>query len=329
MFYSVIVPVYNRPDEIQELLTCLENQTFKNFEVCVVESGSELRKSDTVVESFKNKLDVHYYPTGNNGPGLSRNHGFKNAKGGFFIVLDSDVLLEPDFIEQVDKGIHQDGLDAYGGPDRCHPSFTDTEKAFNYSLTSFFTTGGMRGGTTRATKFYPRSFNMGFSRKVYEATQGFKFGFMGEDLELSHRIIQLGFKVGLIPGAFVYHHRKKDFGTFFRYMKFFGKSRINIMKHVPGSLKFIHLIPTFFVFYFVATYLSIFVSPALFVGMKMLFYTYFLLVFIDAARKNNSAYIGFLSMIAVFVQLSGYGLGFMGAFWNRVLLKDTQEQKNI
>jgi glycosyltransferase involved in cell wall biosynthesis len=329
VLYSVIVPVYNRPNEIQVLLECLEKQTVKNFDVCVVESGSELFKSDEIVEKFKKRLDVHYYLTGNNGPGLSRNFGFKNAKGDYFIVLDSDVLLDPDFIENVQNGIERDGLDAYGGPDRCHESFLDIEKAFNYSLTSFWTTGGMRGGTTRATKFYPRSFNMGFSRKVYEVTNGFKFGFMGEDMELSHRMIKLGFKTGLIPQAYVYHHRKKDFATFFRYMKFFGKSRINIMKHVPGSLKFIHLIPMFFVLYFFAAYLSMLISPTLFIAMKALFYTYFALVFIDSTRKNNSVNIGFLSMIAVFVQFFGYGLGFMQDFWKRIILGDKKNLKNI
>ena len=329
MFYSVIVPVYNRPDEIKVLLECLENQTYKNFEVCVIESGSEVRKSDLVVAEFKDRLNVNYFPTGNNGPGISRNHGFKNAKGDYFIVLDSDVLLENNFIENVDNGIKEHHLDAYGGPDRCHPSFTDIEKAFNYSLTSFFTTGGMRGGKTRATKFYPRSFNMGFSRKVYELTNGFKFGFMGEDIELSHRIIKLGFNVGLIPDAFVYHHRKKDFSTFFKYMKFFGHSRINIMKEVPGSIRLIHFIPAFFVLYFIIAYLSIFISGEVFIIMKSLFYTYIILIFIDSTRKNKSINIGFLSMIAVFVQMAGYGIGFMEAFWKRVILGDKKDLKNI
>lgn len=327
MFYSLVVPVYNRPDEIEVLLTCLTHQTYKNFEVCVVESGSSV-KSDVVVEKFKDKLTIQYLPTGNFGPGISRNFGFQHAKGGYFIVLDSDILVEPEFIENIDKGLHSQGLDAHGGPDRCHDSFTDIEKAFNYSLTSFLTTGGMRGGKKRATTFYPRSFNMGFSRKVYEATGGFKFGFMGEDLELSHRIIKAGFKVGLIPEAYVYHHRKKDFATFFKYMRFFGKSRINIMLHVPRSLKFIHLIPVFFIFYLIFTYLSIFIHPLLFVLLKIPFYLFFLLIFIDSTSKNNSPYIGFLSVLATFVQLTGYGIGFLEDFWKRILLKNN-EIRNI
>lgn len=329
MQYSIIVPVFNRPDEIYDLLSCLSKQTFTDFEVCVVESGSEQRKSDEVVASFKDKLDVKYLPTGNYGPGISRNFGMKHAQGDFFIILDSDILVENNFIENIDKGIKSQQLDCYGGPDRCHPSFTDIEKAFNYSLTSFLTTGGMRGGEKRATTFHPRSFNMGFSRKVYEATGGYPFGFMGEDLVLSLKIRQLGFKIGLIPDAFVYHHRKKDFKTFFRYMKFFGKSRINILKHVPGSLKFIHLIPLGFMLFFIGSYLSIFIHPTLFIFCKSLLYTYLILILIDSTRKNNSFQIGILSVMAVIVQFFGYGIGFVDAFWNRIILTDKQEQKNI
>jgi len=329
MQYSIIVPVFNRPDEITDLLKCLSTQTFPDFEVCVVESGSELRKSDAVVESYKSKLDVHYYPTGNNGPGLSRNHGMKHAKGDFFIILDSDVLLEPDFVAQIDKGIREQNLDCYGGPDKCHESFTDMEKAFNYSLTSFLTTGGMRGGAQRATIFHPRSFNMGFSRKVYEATGGYPFGFMGEDLVLSLKIRQLGFKIALIPQAFVYHHRKKDFKTFFRYMRFFGKSRINISKHIPGSLKFIHLVPVGFILFVVLSYLSVFIHPYLFIAMKIFLYGYLGMILLDATIKNNSFYVGILSVIATAVQFFGYGIGFTEDFWTRIVMNRDNQLKNI
>lgn len=329
MFYSIIVPVYNRPDEINDLLRCLSVQTYTHFEVCVVESGSELRKSDQIVENFKALLNVRYLPTGNNGPGISRNFGMQHAKGDFFIILDSDVLLEPNFVANIHKAVTEQQLDCYGGPDRCHPSFTDIEKAFNYSLTSFLTTGGMRGGTKRAVTFHPRSFNMGFSRKVYEATGGYPFGFMGEDLVLSLKIRALGFKIALIPDAFVYHHRKKDFKTFFRYMRFFGKSRINITKQIPGSLKPVHLVPVAFILFFVGSYLSIFIHPYLFVSMKTLLYTYLGAILVDSTRKNDSFYIGMLSVFAVVVQNFGYGIGFLEDFWKRIVLKNEKGVKNI
>lgn len=329
MFFSIVIPVYNRPDEIESLLKCLVEQTYKDFEVIVVESGSELRKSDEVVQDYASLLSITYSNAGNHGPGMSRNHGFALSKGDYFIVLDSDVLLEPDFVEQVYLGVKNRQLDAHGGPDRCHPSFTNIEKAFNYSLTSFLTTGGMRGGKIRATEYYPRSFNMGFSREVYEATRGFKFGFMGEDMELSHRIKSLGFKVGLIPDAYVYHHRKKDFHTFFRYMRFFGKSRINISLHVPGSLRIIHLVPLMFIFFFVFSYVSMFISPLLFAVCKSLLYGYLVAIFVDSTFKNRSAYIGLLSIFAVITQNFGYGIGFAEDFWNRLVLKKNRDLVNI
>lgn len=329
MFFSIIIPVYNRPEEIREVLGCLLLQTYKNFEVLVVESGSEKKKSDLVVGSFASKMKVKYLLTGNFGPGISRNFGMKQANGDYFIILDSDILLEPNFLEVILTEVSSRNLDCHGGPDKCHDSFLDIEKAFNYSLTSFLTTGGMRGGAKSATTFHPRSFNMGFSRKVYETTGGFPFGFMGEDIVLSLKIKELGFKIGLIADAFVYHHRKKDFRTFFKYMKFFGKSRINITKLVPNSLKLIHLFPVGFLFYFLFTYLSVFISGQLFIALKSIFYTYFVLIFIDSTYKNKSWYIGFLSVMATFVQFSGYGIGFLEDFWKRIILKDKEERINI
>lgn len=327
--YSVIVPVYNRPHEIKDLLECLCLQTYPHFEVCVVESGSEKYPSKEVAEAFAPRLNIQYLVTGNHGPGLSRNFGMKHAKGNYFVILDSDVLVEPDFIEQVHTGVTTLKLDAHGGPDRCHPTFLPIEKAFNYTLTSFLTTGGMRGGVKRATTFYPRSFNMGMSRRVFEATGGFPFGFMGEDIVLSLKIKKMGFKYDLLPHAYVYHHRKKDFYTFFRYMRFFGQSRINITKHVPGSLKWVHVVPVFFILFFVGSYFSVLVSLPLFIGMKAILYAYLTAIFIDATRKNSSAYIGLLSVMATVVQNFGYGIGFTEHFWKRIVLKNDNDVKNI
>ncbi len=329
MFFSIIIPVYNRPEEIREVLGGLMTQTYKNFEVFVVESGSDKKKSDLVVGAFASKLPVKYLLTGNFGQGLSRNFGMKHAKGDYFIILDSDILIEPEFLQNVFHGITSQHLDCHGGPDKCHDSFSTIEKAINYSLTSFLTTGGMRGGAKIATQYHPRSFNMGFSRKVYEATGGFPFGFMGEDIVLSLKIKSLGFKIGLIQDAYVYHHRKKDFGAFFKQMQFFGQSRINITKHIPGSLKPIHLLPVGFLIYLIVTYLSIFVSGTAFIALKALFYTYFGLIFLDSSIKNKSIHIGFLSVMAVFVQFTGYGIGFIKDFWKRLVLKDNVKIENI
>lgn len=313
MLFSIVVPVYNRPDEIQVLLECLQKQTYTNFEVIIVESGSEI-KSDQVVESFKSSLNVHYYLTTNSGQGFSRNHGFARATGDYFVVLDSDILLEPYFLQRVFDGIKRDNLDCYGGPDKAHGSFTDVQKAINYTLTSFFTTGGIRGGANHVGKFYPRSFNMGFSRKVYEATQGFKIPFLGEDIELSARIMSLGFKVGLIEDAFVYHKRKTNFPHFYKQMHFFGRSRVNIYRMFPDSLKLTHFVPAVFTIYSLMLAVNFLIHYSLGLFSSTLYFLYIMLIFVDSTLKNNSLKIGLLSVRALFTQMFGYGLGFMEDF---------------
>jgi glycosyltransferase involved in cell wall biosynthesis len=321
MKYSIIVPVYNRPDEIQDLLDCLITQTYSNFEVLIIESGSSI-KSDEVVKSFENQLDIKYHFKGNDGQGFSRNYGFARAIGDYFIVLDSDVLLDPDFVEQINTSLSNNYLDCYGGPDKAHDSFTDVQKAINYTLTSFYTTGGIRGNKNHVGKFYPRSFNMGFSRKVYEATNGFKIPFFGEDIELSARIMELGFKVGLIPEAHVYHKRKTNFSAFYKQMNFFGRSRINIYKMFPDSLKVTHFVPALFTLYSIWLGICILILPGLSVFGVVPYLCYVSLIFIDSSAQNNSIKIGFLSIKALYTQMFGYGLGFIQDFTKRVILSE-------
>lgn len=319
MFYSIIVPVYNRPDEIQDLLDCLIKQTYTNFEVLIIESGSDI-KSDEVVKSFENQLNIKYFYKGNDGQGFSRNYGFARATGEYFIVLDSDVLLDEDFVEQINTSLSNNYLDCYGGPDRAHHSFTDVQKAINYTLTSFFTTGGIRGNKNHVGKFYPRSFNMGFSRKVYEATHGFKIPFFGEDIELSARIMAQGFKVGLIPEAHVYHKRKTNFSAFYKQMNFFGRSRINIYKMLPDSLKFTHFVPALFTIYSLMLAVSLVLFGSLGVFGVVPYFCYLLLIFIDSSAQNGSIKIGWLSIKALYTQMFGYGTGFIQDFIKRVVL---------
>jgi len=320
MFFSIVVPVYNRPDEIETLLNCLNKQLYKNFEVLVVESGSTI-KSDKVVESFHDKLKVRYFFKGNDGQGFSRNYGFERAEGDYFIVLDSDVLLDPDFVQNIYNHLQTNYLDCYGGPDRAHVSFTDIQKAVNYVLTSIYTTGGIRGNKNHVGVFYPRSFNMGFSREVYNATKGYKLPFFGEDIELSARIMSLGYKVGLISEAYVYHQRKKDFSSFYKQMNFFGRSRINIYKLFPDSLKITHFFPLVFTIYTIllGVHFLIHANTAMFGFLPYLLYL--IVIFTDSTIKNNSFKIGFLTIQALFVQMFGYGFGFGKDFIKRVIFK--------
>ncbi|MEA5457689.1 glycosyltransferase [Arcicella sp. LKC2W] len=328
--YSIIIPVYNRPDEVEELLECLVKQTYKNFEIVIIEDGSAT-KCDTVIDKFEHKLEIHYYFQENTGQGFARNTGFRYAQGDYFIILDSDALIEPNYLEIVENQLNTHYLDLYGGPDRDHPNFSPIQKAISYSMTSVFTTGGIRGSKKNlGGTFHPRSFNMGLSRAVYEKTKGFIITRMGEDIEFSIRAISLGFKSGLIPEAFIYHKRRTSFSQFYKQLRFFGKARINISRFFPKELKLVHTFPMVFT-------LGCFSIPFLYFIYKPLFYLgicllslYVLLNFIDSTLKNKSIKVGLLSIVAVFVQLLAYGIGFMTEAWKKLFeekgYKQTGEQ---
>lgn len=321
MFYSIIIPLYNRPDEIKELLESLQLQTYKNFEVIVVEDGSSV-KSEDIVNSFCGKLNVrYYYKEPNSGQGFTRNYGFKLAHGNYFVIFDSDCIIPPDYLANVETRLQNDYLDAYGGPDKAHANFTPIQKAINYSMTSYFTTGGIRGRKKHVGKFHPRSFNMGISRAVYEKLGGFIIPYSGEDLEYSIRIINNGYKTGLIENAFVYHKRRTDFVKFFKQLHFFGRARINVYMFFKEELKLIHFFPAVFTVYFfmcIAALLLVDIWSFLF---PLPLITYSLALLTDASIKNQSIKIGFLSLIAAYVQLNAYGIGFITDFIKRILLK--------
>ena len=242
---SVIIPVYNRPDEVDELLQSLTRQSFKDFEVIVVEDGSSI-PCKPVTEKYQELLDVHYYDKPNSGPGQTRNYGAERSKGEYLIILDSDCILPEGYFLAVEEELQHEAADAFGGPDRAHESFTDIQKAINYSMTSFFTTGGIRGGKKKMDKFYPRSFNMGVRREVYQALGGFSRMRFGEDIDFSIRIFKGGYTCRLFPGAWVYHKRRTDFRKFFKQVHNSGIARINLYKKYPESLKLVHLLPAAF-----------------------------------------------------------------------------------
>ena len=309
-FYSIVIPVYNRPDEIQELLESLTKQTYKNFEVVVVEDGSK-DSAEEIIKSFEKKLSIQYYYKENTGQGLSRNFAYERAKGDYFIVFDSDCIIPPDYLKTVEKRLNTDYLDAFGGPDRADASFTPIQKAISYSMTSLFTTGGIRGNKKAVGVFHPRSFNMGISKEVWKRTKGYIITRMGEDIEFSIRIMSYGFKVGLIEDAYVYHKRRTDFKQFFKQVHFFGRARINIYRFVPGELKLAHFFPMCFVLFAVTAILLGILNFRIGVLACFLLYCYSAAIFIDAAYKNQSVKIGLLSVAAAYTQLFGYGIGFM------------------
>lgn len=334
MKYSLIIPVFNRPDEVEELLASLTRQTLKDFEVIVVEDGSQ-RDCKAVAEKYKGQLDIHYYKKENSGPGQSRNYGAERATGDYLVVLDSDVVLPEGYVQAIDDELLHQPTDAFGGPDASHPSFTDVQKAISYSMTSFFTTGGIRGGKKKLDKFYPRSFNMGIRRDVYQQLGGFSKMRFGEDIDFSYRIVEAGYQTRLFPDAWVWHKRRTDFRKFFRQVYNSGIARINLSKRHPGTIKLVHLLPMVFTVGVVALVL---ISAF---GRAMMHYDatnwrswywvcalpwlpillYSLIIFIDSTIKNKSLRVGLLSVPAAFVQLMGYGFGFLEAWWKRCVQK--------
>jgi glycosyltransferase involved in cell wall biosynthesis len=314
---SFIIPVYNRPDEIQELLQSMFEQTQNNFEVVVVEDGSEI-KCQHICQQFKDKLDIKYFFKSNSGPGQSRNYGFEKASGNYGIFLDSDCLLPPNYFKTVHYHLQNHFVDCFGGPDRAHPSFSLLQKAINYSMTSFFTTGGIRGNSEKMDKFFPRSFNMGYSKSVFLTTKGFSKMRFGEDIDMSLRILKHNFKTKLIKDAFVYHKRRTNFRQFFKQIFNSGIARINLYLKYPQSLKVVHIAPALFTIGTVALLLLSIFHSWLFIWPILL---HMLLLLLDASIKNKNIRIGLLSIVSSYIQLLAYGLGFISAVWKRLILK--------
>ncbi|UKK48263.1 glycosyltransferase [Prevotella sp. E9-3] len=329
MTYSFIVPVYNRPDEVDELLQSLCTQTLKDFEVIVVEDGSKITCKD-VCDKFANILDLHYYYKENSGPGQSRNYGVERAHGEYVIIIDSDAVAPEGFLQAIDDELQRQPSDAWGGPDAAHESFTNVQKAISYAMTSFFTTGGIRGGKKQLDKFYPRSFNLGIRREAYLALGGFsktrfsKMSLYGEDIDFSIRIYKAGYSCRLFPEAWVWHKRRTDFHKFWRQIYNSGYARINLWRMYPEALKLVHLLPAVFTLgtfalILVALVGVLFNTQACLALTPLLLYT--LLIFIDSAIRNRSLYVGFLSIPASFTQLIGYGIGFIESWWTNCVMK--------
>ncbi|MCR8560519.1 glycosyltransferase [Mucilaginibacter sp. BJC16-A38] len=320
MFFSIIIPLYNRPQEIKELLETLVLQTYKQFEVLVIEDGSKDDAAD-IVKSFADKLDIKYFVKPNEGQGFTRNYGFERAKGDYFVIFDSDCLIPENYLQIVNDSLADNWLDAYGGPDAAHPSFTPVQKAISYSMTSPFTTGGIRGNKKGIGQFHPRSFNMGISRAVWEKAGGFIITRSGEDIEYSIRIHSMGFKIGLIPEAKVYHKRRTSFLQFYKQLHFFGRARINVYKFFPGELKLVHFFPAAFTLCLIFTVIANIFNWRIAIVCNGILAVIILLIFFHSLVKNKSVKIALLSLIASFIQLIAYGLGFMQDFWKRVILK--------
>ncbi|MBS7786734.1 glycosyltransferase [Flavobacterium sp. CYK-55] len=323
MQFSIIIPVYNRPDEIDELLDSLTKQDYKQkFEVIIIEDGSTL-PSLSVLEKYKGKLQMTYLSKSNTGPGDSRNYGMKHANGDYFILFDSDCIIPNNYLSEVEKAFQINYVDCFGGPDKALKSFSNIQKAINFSMTSFLTTGGIRGGSEKVNKFQPRSFNMGISKKAFEASGGFGSIHPGEDPDLSIRLWQLGFETRLFSEAYVYHKRRIDWDRFYTQVNKFGKARPILDSWHPAYQKWSYVFPTLFILgFYGALFLLIFAQDAL---LKF-YFIYFLILMLVSTFQNKSLVIGFLSIRATWNQFQGYGLGYMQSFIKIRLLKQQPEK---
>ena len=321
--FSVIVPVYNRIDEVEDLMGSLESQTCKDFEVVIVEDGSSLPCGDVVKRHAG--VRAKYYYKDNEGRSIARNYGMERAEGDYFIFFDSDCVIPERYFEILSEELDRNPVDCFGGPDAAHDSFTSTQKAINYAMTSFLTTGGIRGGKVSLEKFTPRTFNMGFSREVYDKVGGFREMF-SEDIDMSTRIRQAGFSISLIRAVSVYHKRRVDFRKFFRQVHVFGMSRITLRLLYPGSMKAVHTLPALAVIAgAVLLSLGIFVSPWWLLPLGV----YLAAIFLSAVVATRSLVIALKAVPASVIQITGYGSGFIRAYVTKILLgrgRDIEEE---
>jgi glycosyltransferase involved in cell wall biosynthesis len=308
--YSIVVPVYNRPEEIDELLASLMQQSNRDFEVIVVEDGSSTPSND-VVDRYRDRLPIQYFFKPNSGPGPSRNFGFEQARGEYFVVFDSDCILPPGYFQAVDESLRVNHWDAWGGPDRAHERFTAVQQAMAYTMSSFLTTGGIRGKAVRVGAFQPRSFNMGLSRNAWQATGGFRFSHFAEDIELSIRMRQLGLKAGLITDAFVYHKRRATFSQFFKQVSNFGRGRIQVGRAHPGEVKITHWFPALFLLAMLSLVPVGLISQKLFVFGAFMFGIYLAAILVHAFQQTRNVEVALLSVPSALVQMTGYGSGFL------------------
>ena len=319
MLFSIIVPVYNRPEEVADLLQSLKAQTDKGFEIILVEDGSTI---PALPEGYDaSPLRLKYYKKSNEGRSIARNYGIEHADGDFFIFVDSDCILPPDYIAKLRKSMEEHPSDCFGGPDAAHDSFTDTQKAINYAMTAFLTTGGIRGGKVSMEKFTPRTFNMGFARKVYEKVGGFREMF-SEDIDMSTRIRLAGFSIMLYPDVAVFHKRRGNLKKFWKQVHVFGQSRITLELLYPGSMKLVHWLPAVFTIGAAALIVGSFFWPWLLIPLAL----YIIALWVGALIETKSLKVACLGVAASMVQLVGYGTGFLKAYFRQIILRKGRDE---
>ena len=318
MFFSVIIPVFNRPIEIRELIVSLLRQDYADFEVIIVEDGSDFTCKD-ILDSFKDKIQISYHFIENIGQGFARNFGMRKASGDYFVMFDSDCIIPPHYFTVLAKALKERMLDAHGGPDAAEESFSAFQKAINYSMTSFLTTGGIRGKMKNSAKYEARGYNMGLSKEAFETSEGFVDPNSGEDIELSIRLKKLGFNLELVEEAFVYHKRKNTLLSFFKQSFSFGRNRINVSRFHPEAVKLVHILPAVFLLGWLHGLVFMLFLSSVFMLILTVYSAWIFLVFMDSGIRNSSIWVGLISMVTSFGQLSFYGAGLIYGFMNKLV----------
>ena len=316
MKFSIIIPVFNRPDEINDLIQSIVDQKYRDIEIIVIEDGSSITSND-IINSFKNKINLQYHEISNQGPGLARNHGVKFANAEWIIFFDSDCTIPKNYFYEVDEFLKSNTeVDFFGGPDKSNKSFSFLQKAINYSMTSMLTTGGIRGSKYTVDKFLPRSFNMGMKKKNFLQVGGFSSMRFGEDLDLTYRLLSSGAKSSIIKTAYVYHKRRNNLIGFFNQIFSSGSARVKLNQKHKGTFRFFHLLPSlFFIFFIFMCLLLLFKIDFNFIFLIQFIYgIYFMLIFLESSILNKNPLVGLLSVITTFTQFFAYGTGYLKAW---------------
>lgn len=315
---SIVVAIFNRKDELFELLNSLIAQTDKDFEVIIVDDGSFVDLLPTV-ETFKEMLNIQYFKKANSGPGLSRNYGANRAKNDWLVFVDSDVIVEKDYIENIKKNLEKTDCAAFGGADKAHKGFNLLQKTISYSMTSVFTTGGIRGNKKAVTRFQPRSFNMGVNKEIFLKIGGFSEMRIGEDPDLSMTIWENGYQTAFFDDIGVYHKRRTDLGKFSKQVYQFGCARPILNQRHPDYVKPTFWFPTLFLLGYIAGILEYFLLQKGFVLACYGFYT--LVIFLHALYLTKNIAIAAQAIITTYIQMFSYGYGFLESWIKLNVLK--------
>jgi len=326
--FSIIIPSFNRVDEITALLVSMEELRFprSQFELIIADDGST---DETLhfIKSYSSAsgLNLILVSQSNQGPGAARNLGVAAASGDFFIFIDSDVTVPGHWLEEISKQLQLEGGQAFGGPDTYRDDFPALLKAINHSMNSFLTTGGLRGKKGKSlARYYPRSFNMGLSRALWEKTGGFSKLRHGQDIEFSHRLHQAGAKILFIPKAFVFHKRRTSLKKFFKQVFNWGVARINLYKMNPSMLEPLHALPAVASAGYLLLSLMAFFHPVL-KQIWLVFSAFGLLLLLfssaQALRQYRSIAVALYVPLVIPIQIFGYGIGFIYNFIRRVIFR--------